>query len=55
MHPQYITNPTYRTALVPEALVAAIPHREASAPGSIGNHRPVSLMNEFRPFLVTPG
>lgn len=24
----------YRTALVPDALVAAIPHRDASAPGS---------------------
>ena len=27
----------YLTALVPEALVAAIPHNEASAPGSVYN------------------
>ena len=27
----------YLTALVPEALVAAIPHNEASAPGSVGD------------------
>lgn len=32
----------YLTAFVPEALVAAMPQREASAPGSIGNQRPVS-------------
>ena len=29
----------YLTALVPEALVAAIPHNEASAPGSIGREK----------------
>lgn len=46
---------TYRTALVPEALVAVIPHSEASAPGSMGNHNPVSLMYALSAVLVTPG
>jgi hypothetical protein len=30
----------YRTAFVPLAPVAHIPHIEASAPGSMGNHKP---------------
>ena len=43
----------YRTAFVPEALVAAIPPSEASAPGSIGKNNPWSLMNSLSCFRVT--
>jgi hypothetical protein len=36
----------YFTALVPDALVAAIPPIEASAPGSTGKKSPESLPDE---------
>ena len=43
----------YRTALVPEAPVAHIPHMEALAPGSTGNQRPSSLTKWFNPSLAS--
>ena len=43
----------YLTAIVPEADVAAIPPRAASAPGSIGKKTPSSLKYSFNCFLVT--
>jgi hypothetical protein len=38
----YVHVLTYRTAIVPDALVAHIPPSEAFAPGSIGKFKPVS-------------
>jgi hypothetical protein len=40
--------------LVPEARVAVMPPSDASAPGSIGKNRPVSLISAFSCFRVTP-
>ena len=45
----------YLTAVVPEALVAAIPPSEAFAPGSTGKNKPLSFIKEFKSSLVTPG
>ena len=42
-------------AVVPEALVAAIPPSEAFAPGSTGKNKPLSFIKEFKSSLVTPG
>jgi hypothetical protein len=44
----------YRTAVVPLARVDAIPPIEASAPGSTGKKRPVSLKYSLSCFRVTP-
>ena len=43
----------YFTAIVPDADVAAIPPRAASAPGSIGKNTPSSRRYSFSCFLVT--
>ena len=43
----------YFTAIVPDADVAAIPPRAASAPGSIGKKTPSSLRYSFNCYLVT--
>ena len=45
----------YRTELVPEARVDAIPPMLALAPGSIGKKRPVSRSAEFNSMRVSPG
>ena len=45
----------YRTALVPEARVAAMPPREASAPGSMGKKSPLSRRCSLSCLRVTPG
>src|SRR3954452_14535424 len=45
----------YRTALVPEARVDAMPPSEASAPGSIGKNTPWSRRCSFSALRVTPG
>ena len=45
----------YRTALVPDARVAAMPPREASAPGSMGKNSPLSRRYSLSCLRVTPG
>ena len=45
----------YRTELVPEARVDAIPPMLAFAPGSIGKKRPVARSSEFNSLRVSPG
>ncbi len=49
------TSDYLRRTYVPDALVAAMPHREASAPGSIGNQRPDSRRWLLRVLRETPG
>ena len=45
----------YLTAVVPDARVAAIPPKEAFAPGSTGKNKPSDLNSLFSCSLVTPG
>ena len=45
----------YKTAVVPDALVAAIPPKVAFAPGSTEKNNPVERNSLFNISLVTPG
>ena len=42
----------YLTALVPEALVAAIPHNEASAPGSVLGEEETKRQKEIKHYCI---